>query len=78
MAVTYSVNGDSFLATAPRLWSEKQIFFPGVVNLAQAPDGNRFAVFPLPAPFPGENAPVRVTFLLNFSDELLQRIPVKR
>jgi hypothetical protein len=25
----------------------------------------------------GENTPVRVTFLLNFFDELRQRVPVK-
>jgi DNA-binding winged helix-turn-helix (wHTH) protein/Tol biopolymer transport system component len=78
MTVNYSVNGESFLATTPRSWSDKQIFSPGVVNLAQAPDGKRFAVFPMPAPLAGKNEPVRVTFLLNFSDELRQRIPVKR
>jgi DNA-binding winged helix-turn-helix (wHTH) protein/Tol biopolymer transport system component len=78
MVVNYSVNGDSFFPAAPRLWSDKQIFSPGVVNLAQAPDGNHFAVFPMPTPSAGENAQLRVTFLLNFSDELRRRIPVKR
>lgn len=78
MVVNYSVNGDSFFAAAPRLWSDRQIFSPGVVNLAQAPDGNHFAVFPMPTSSAGENAQLRVTFLLNFSDELQQRIPVNR
>ena len=42
------------------------------VNLDMAPDGKRFAVFPAPDATKGS---VHVTFLLNFVDELLRRIP---
>jgi hypothetical protein len=48
MVVDYTVNGDSFAPSKPRLWSEKQIFYTGHSNLALAPDGKRFAVFPMP------------------------------
>ena len=45
MAVDYTVKGDSFVPGKPRLWSDKQIS-NAVSNLALAPDGKRFAVFP--------------------------------
>jgi Tol biopolymer transport system component len=75
MVVDYTVNGDSFVPGKPRLWSNKQIFNPGAGNLALAPDGKRFAVFPMPEPTPGDKSPVHVTFLLNFFDELKRRLP---
>jgi serine/threonine-protein kinase len=78
MVVNYTVDGDSFVPGKPRLWSEKQIYYPGVVNLALHPDGKRFAVFPMPEAEGGDKAPVRVTFLLNFFDELRQRVPVTK
>ncbi|HEV1287201.1 MAG TPA: hypothetical protein VNU44_17915 [Bryobacteraceae bacterium] len=59
----------------PRLWTDKQIFFPGTSNLALAPDGKRFAVFPMPEASGPDKGPVHVTFLLNFLDELRRRIP---
>ena len=61
----------------------KQIFYTGNSNLALAPDGKRFAVFPMPEaavpryPAVPEKGPVHVTFLLNFLDELRRRIPVR-
>ena len=58
-----------------RLWSDKQIFYPGLANLDLAPDGKRFAVFTLPETPPGEKGSVHVTMLLNFFDELKRRIP---
>jgi hypothetical protein len=77
MVVDYTVNGDSFVPVKPRLWSEKQIYMPGNTNLTLAPDGKRFAVFPIPeAAGPGpEKGSVHVTFLLNFFDELRRRAP---
>ena len=44
MVVDYMVNGDSFLPGKPRLWFDKQLFYPGNANLDLAPDGKRFAV----------------------------------
>jgi Periplasmic component of the Tol biopolymer transport system len=73
MAVDYTVNGDSFVPGKPRLWSDRQILFTGSSNLTLAPDGKRFAVFPPPEISKGRNEAVRVTFLLNFFDELRRR-----
>jgi Tol biopolymer transport system component/predicted Ser/Thr protein kinase len=75
MVLDYTVNGDSFVPGKPRLWSDKQIYYAGVTNLALAPDGKRFAVFPMPEAAPGEKGSVHVTFLLNFFDELKRRLP---
>ena len=43
---------------------------PGNTNLTLAPDGKRFAVFPIPEAAGPEKGSVHVTFLLNFFDEL--------
>ena len=75
MVVDYTVSGDSFVPGKPRLWSDKQILYPGTSNLALAPDGKRFAVFPMPEAVGPEKASVHVTFLENFFDELRRRIP---
>jgi dipeptidyl aminopeptidase/acylaminoacyl peptidase len=73
MVVDYSVDGDSFVPGKPRLWSDRQIFFPGVSNLDLAPDGKRFAVLSLPDA--GSAGSVHVTMLLNYFDELRRKIP---
>jgi Tol biopolymer transport system component len=79
MVADYTAKGDSFVAGKPRLWSETQIRGTGaVVNLDLAPDGKRFAVFPMPDPKAEEKGSVHVTFLLNFFDEVTRRIPVAR
>ena len=78
MVVDYTVNGDSFLPGKPRLWSEKQIFFNIGSNLALAPDGKRFAVFPMPEAAEPEKGSVHVIFLQNFLDELRRQIPAGR
>jgi serine/threonine-protein kinase len=72
------VSGDSFVPGKPRLWSDKQIFYPGSVNLALAPDGKRFAVPALPEAAGPEKGSVHVTFLLNFLDELRRRVPADK
>jgi len=78
VVVDYTVNGDSFVPGKARLWSEKQIFYPGASNLTLAPDGKRFAVFPMPEAVRPENGTVHVTFLQNFFDELRRRVPVNK
>jgi serine/threonine-protein kinase len=75
MAVDYAVSGDSFLPGKARLWSEKRLSYPGNSNLALAPDGKRFAVFPMPEAAGPEQGSVHVTFLFNFLDELKRKIP---
>jgi serine/threonine-protein kinase len=77
MVVDYTVTDDSFVPGKPRLWSEKQVFYPGpgVANLDLAPDGKRFAVLTSREAAGGENGSVHVNMLLNFFDELSRRIP---
>ena len=75
MAVDYTVDGATFVPGKPRLWSDRQLFYPGISNLDLAPDGKRFAVLALPEVAPGAKGSVHVTVLLNFFDELKRRIP---
>ena len=75
MVVDYTVRGDVFIAAKPRLWTPTELRETGTMNLDLAPDGKRFAVFPMPQEKAGENGPVRITFLLNFIDELRRRVP---
>jgi hypothetical protein len=72
--VDYAVDGDSFVPAKPRVWSETQLFSPGLMNLDLAPDGKRFAVLYAPEPSGSEKASVHVTVLLNFFDEVKRRI----
>jgi hypothetical protein len=74
MAVSYSTNGDSFVAAKPRVWIEK---LPGT-DWVLAPDGKRVAVL---TPVESTEAPKpdhEVTFLFNFFDELRRRVPLGR
>jgi hypothetical protein len=75
MVVDYKVEGASFVPGKPRVWSDKQLFYPGTMNMDQAPDGKRFAVV-VPVENAGpEKGSVHVVFLQNFFDELKRRIP---
>jgi serine/threonine-protein kinase len=73
MVVDYTANGSAFVPGKPRLWTSRRIFFPGLHNLDLQPDGKRFVVFAMPEDS-GEKRPVRVTFVLNFFDELRRRV----
>jgi hypothetical protein len=73
--VDYTINGDSFVPGKPRLWSETQVFSPGLLNLDLAPDGKRFAVLYSPELAGMEKGSVHVTMLLNFFDDVKRRIP---
>jgi serine/threonine-protein kinase len=75
MVVDYTVDGTSFVPGKRRLWSDRQLFYAGSVNLDLAPDGKRFAVLTLPETAPGEKGSVHVVFLENFFDELRRRLP---
>ena len=73
--VEYAVNGDSFTASKPRVWSETplRLVRRSFHALDLAPDGKRFAVLPTDAV--EEKGSVHATFLLNFLDELQRRLP---
>ena len=75
MVVDYKVEGASFVPGKPRLWSDKQLFFPGTMNLDLSPDGKRFAVLAQPENGGLERGSVHVVMLQNFFDELKRRIP---
>jgi serine/threonine protein kinase len=74
MAVSYSVNGDSFIPEKPRVWIDK---LGGIADFDLAPDGKRVAVI---APVAATETPKpehEVVLLLNFFDELRRRVPMK-
>ncbi len=74
MVVTYSVEGDSFRAGRPRLWSEGQFTDRGIArNFDLHPDGKRFAV--LKAAEDTEAPEVtHVNLILNWFEELKRRV----
>ena len=75
MVADYTVEGDSFIAEKPRLWSDTPIRNLAIVNSDLAADGKRFAVFPLSEPNAEDKGAPHVTFLLNFFDELRRSVP---
>ena len=79
MVVDYTVSGSSFVAGKPRVWSDQRFLvspgggpFPPV---ALAPDGKRFAIMRYANGTMDPPSNLRLTFLLNFSDELQRRVP---
>ena len=72
MAVSYSVNGDTFVAEKPRVWIAKL----GGTAWDLAPDGKRVAVV---IPEGSAQAPQQeheIVMLLNFADQLRRRVPL--
>jgi len=77
MVASATLEGGSFVPGKPRLWSPAQIRRPSAaMSLDLAPDGKRFAVFPMPEARAEEKGSVHITFLLNFFDEVRRRAPV--
>jgi len=78
MLASYTAKGDSFAAQKPRVWSQKRIANIGQnMNYDVAP-GKRIAAI-MPAEASGaQPAQGRVTFVLNFFDELRRRVPVAK
>jgi len=73
MAVSYTVQGDSFVADKPRVWIDK---LGGGTQWDMAPDGKRALVrVPVAAP-EAPKTEHTVVFLENFFDELRRRVPV--
>jgi serine/threonine-protein kinase len=78
MVVDYATKGDSFVAEKPRVWSGKRIADSQVINYDVAPDGKHIAAI-MPAEAPeAQLEQGRVTFLLNFFDELRRRVPANK
>jgi serine/threonine-protein kinase len=75
MMVSYGINGETFIPGKPRLWSTQQIpFSVGGPNMDLAPDGKHFAVL-LAQPAAAEQRLSGINILLNFLDDLKQRVP---
>lgn len=74
MEVTYSEEGNSFVADAPQRWSDTALPF-AAFNVD--PDATR-AILALPAERVIAGRTLHVTFLLNFFDELGRRAPAVR
>ena len=78
MVASYRVNGGSFQADAPRLWSNARLGDAGVLgNFDVAPDGRIVALLP-PSGVPTQQARNHVTFLINFFDEVERRVTAGR
>jgi Tol biopolymer transport system component len=75
MVVDYREEGDDIIATKPRFWSERPIFYPGVQNLDLALDGKHFAVLAAPDVASSGGSSLHVTMLFNYFDELKRMIP---
>jgi serine/threonine-protein kinase len=74
MAASYQARGDSFVVEKPRVWLKKGIpGFPSTKSYDPAPDGKSIVAL-MPADTV-EEPHGRVTFLLNFFDELRRLAP---
>ena len=75
LVASYTINGDSFVASPPRPFAPTQVLRDGVrQNFDVTPDGKRVVVFPRPMETSSEG-PLQATFLLNFFDEVRRRVP---
>jgi serine/threonine-protein kinase len=78
MVVDYTIKGNSFSPGVPRLWSKQQILLKSgggpFQPYALAADGKRFAVMLYSDGTSETQSPLRLTFLLNFGDELRRRV----
>ncbi len=75
MVASYSIDGDSFRVSRPRVFSPTVVRRDGVrQSFDVSPDGKRVVIFPKPevGQAPGS---LHATFLLNFFDEVRRRIP---
>ena len=74
MAAHFTVEGDSFRAEKPKLWSDGHFLLRGPNRVFDLhPDGERFALAPA-APTQGAKQD-HVTFIFNFFDELRRIAP---
>jgi serine/threonine-protein kinase len=74
----YAVEGDSFRAEKPRLWSEGHYQWRGTARMFDVhPDGERFALA-LAQDTPRDAKPDKIVFVFNFFDELRRIAPATR
>jgi len=79
MVATYTVNGDTFVADKPRVWSEQRLANTGLTpNFDLAPDGKRFVVLMAPEGAEASRLQGHVTLVMNFFDELRRIAPATK
>jgi serine/threonine-protein kinase len=72
MVVSYTIEGGSFVAARPRVWSERRLATTGFLsNFDIAPDGTRFAAL-LPVEVLQQSVPL--VLQTNFFDEIRRRM----
>jgi len=75
MVVSYTSEGNSFVAGRPQVWSPTPIRRDGIrQSFDISADGTRAVVFPAPPPGQTEGS-LHATFLLNFFDEVRRKVP---
>ena len=77
MVASYSVEGDSFRADKPRLWSEARNMQRRQRSFDLHPDGERFALAAVPET-PTATKQDKLVFIFNFFDELRRIAPATR
>jgi serine/threonine-protein kinase len=80
MVVSYTVNGESFVADKPRVWFPNRVANTGLNGrpFDLSPDGKRIvALMPVDTP-DAQEALNHVIFVENFFDELRRRVPVDK
>ena len=78
MVAAFAVEGDSFRAETPRLWSEGRYQTRGSNRMFDLhPDGERFALAPV-VPSPVGAKPDKAVFIFNFFDELRRIVPAPK
>ena len=78
MVAPFTVEGDSFRAEKPRLWSDGRFSVRSTTRSFDLhPDGERFALAPA-AQTPGGAKQDHLTFIFNFLDELRRLAPTGR
>jgi serine/threonine-protein kinase len=77
MVATYAVKGDVFTPQTRRVWSAERLAWAHESQLLYdlAPDGNRVIALMPPPGAEADKPQTRLTFLLNFFDELRRRVP---
>ena len=59
----------------PHVWSDRQTYYPGTVNMDLSPDGKRFVILDRPEAPEGANNSVHVIILESFAADSTRRIP---
>ena len=77
MVADYTIQGETFTAGVPRVWSPTPIRRTSVqLNYDVMPDGKRVVMFPRAAA-EASTGNLHATFLFNFFDEVRRKIPVR-